>query len=208
MIGKNKNLTFKLFSFLKVPVKLNLLFLILFAIMPLSYAISVFIAVMIHEMAHAFIAHKKGYNVYGIEIGLFSGAAYMDSNIHPSDSIPITAAGPISNLILFLISYPLVNIIDQPYLLHFAHVNLFLFIFNVLPIYPMDGGQIIRDFLMTKGKKLFGIDRRKGFTISAIISLVTSILLLGFSVLNGYLFMAIFAGYFGYISLKNLNYIK
>jgi hypothetical protein len=72
----------------------------------------------------------------------------------------------------------------------------------------MDGGQITRDFLMTKGRKLFGIDRRQGFTISAIISLVTSMLLLGFSVLTGYLFMAIFAGYFGYLALKDLNYIK
>lgn len=205
MIGNN-NLTFKLFNFLGAPVKLNLLFLILFAIMPISYAISVFIAVMIHEMAHAFVAHKKGYNVYGIEIGLFSGAASMDSNMHPSDSIPITAAGPISNLLLLGLSVAFIPY--HIYIEHFSYVNLFLFVFNILPIYPMDGGQIVRDFLMTKGKKLFGIDRRQGFTISVIISLVTSMLLLGFSVLTGYLFMAIFAGYFGYLSLKDLNYIK
>lgn len=208
MIGNNNNLTFKLFNFLGAPVKLNLLFLILFAIMPISYAISIFIAVMIHEMAHAFVAHKKGYNVYGIEIGLFSGAASMDSNMHPSDSIPITAAGPLSNLLLMCLSYPLASIIDQPYLIHFAYVNLFLFVFNVLPIYPMDGGQIIRDFLMTKGRKLFGIDRRKGFTISTWISLVTSILLVAVSMILGYLFMAIFGGYFGYLALKDLGYIK
>ena len=210
MIGTN-NLTFKLFNFLGAPVKLNLLFLILFAIMPISYAISVFIAVMIHEMAHAFVAHKKGYNVYGIEIGLFSGAASMDSNMHQADSIPITAAGPLSNLLLLGLVIPFTSIsesgIGSPYMDHFAYVNLFLFLFNILPIYPMDGGQILRDFLMLKGRK-FGIDRRKAFDVSAWVSLVTSILLVGFSLFTGYLFMAIFGGYFGYLALKDLGYIK
>ena len=175
--------------------------------MPVSYAISVFIAVMVHEMAHAFVAHKKGYHVYGIEIGLFSGAASMDSNMHQADSIPITAAGPLSNLLLMGLSYPLAGIIDQPYLIHFAYVNAFLFLFNILPIYPMDGGQILRDFLMLKGRR-FGIDRRRGFIISAWASLVTSILLVIFSLFTGYLFMAIFGGYFGYLALKDLKYIK
>lgn len=204
MIGTN-NLTFKLFNFLGAPVKLNLLFLILFAIMPISYAISIFIAVMIHEMAHAYVANKKGYRVYGIEIGLFSGAASMDSNMHRSDAIPITAAGPLSNLLLLGLSAAFI-----PYHIHiehFAYVNLFLFIFNTLPIYPMDGGQILRDFLMLKSRKL-GIDRYKGFTISAWVSLITSILLVAVSMIYGYLFMAIFGGYFGYLALKDLKLIK
>jgi len=204
MIGSN-NLTFKLFNFLGAPVKLNLLFLILFAIMPISYAVSIFIAVMVHEMAHAFVADKKGYRVYGIEIGLFSGAASMDSNMHQSDSIPITAAGPLSNLLLLGLSTAFTPY--HIYIEHFAYVNLFLFIFNILPIYPMDGGQILRDLLMLKSRKL-GITRQKAFEISALISLITSVFLIIFSLIGGYLFMAIFGGYFGYLALKDLKYIK
>lgn len=204
MIGSN-NLTFKLFNFLGAPVKLNLLFLILFAIMPISYAVSIFIAVMVHEMSHAFVADKKGYRVYGIEIGLFSGAASMDSNMHQSDSIPITAAGPLSNLLLLGLSTAFTPY--HIYIEHFAYVNLFLFIFNILPIYPMDGGQILRDLLMLKSRKL-GITRQKAFEISALISLITSVFLIIFSFIGGYLFMAIFGGYFGYLALKDLKYIK
>lgn len=201
----SNNLTFKLFNFLGAPVKLNLLFLILFAIMPISYAISIFIAVMVHEMAHAFVADKKGYRVYGIEIGLFSGSASMDSNMHQSDSIPITAAGPLSNLLLLGLSTAFTPY--HIYIEHFAYVNLFLFIFNILPIYPMDGGQILRDLLMLKSRKL-GITRQKAFEISALISLITSVFLIIFSFIGGYLFMAIFGGYFGYLALKDLKYIK
>ena len=69
-----------LFKFQGTTVKLDLLFLLLFLFMPISYAISVFIAVLIHEMAHAWMANRKGYHVYGIEIGLFSGSTPTVSN--------------------------------------------------------------------------------------------------------------------------------
>lgn len=196
-----------LFKFQGTVVKLDLLFLILFLFMPISYVVSVFIAVLIHEMAHAWMANRKGYHVYGIEIGLFSGSAAIDSNIHQGDSIPVTAAGPISNLLLYGLALGISLFIPHPYIDHFAYVNLFLFLFNILPIYPMDGGQILRDFLMVKGRK-FGIDRRKGFNISAWASLVTSVLLIGFSLFFGYIIMAVFGGYFGYLALKDLNLIK
>ncbi len=202
-----KNLTVNLFKFLGAPVKLNLLFLILFGIMPISYAISIFISVLLHEMAHAFVANRKGYHVYGIEIGIFSGSASIDSNMHQSDSIPIVAAGPATNLILYLVALIAGIFIQNVYIDHFAYVNLFLFIFNILPIYPMDGGQLLRDILMTKGRKI-GIDRRRGFDISAYTSLITSILLIVFSILFGQIFLAIFGGYFAYLSLKDLKYIK
>ena len=77
--------------------------------------------------------------------------------MHQSDSIPIVAAGPISNLILYILALTVGIWVDHQYLDHFAYVNLFLFIFNILPLYPMDGGQIMRDLLMTKGKKIIPI---------------------------------------------------
>lgn len=201
------NLTVKLFNFVGSPVNLNLLFLILFAIMPVSYAVSVFIAVLIHEMAHAWAANKKGYRVYSIDIGLLNGSASMDSNMHQSDSIYITAAGPISNLILYILSISIGFIIPHQYIGHFALVNLLLFLFNILPIYPMDGGRIFRDYLMLKNK-FFKISRYRALVISQWASLITSILLSVASLLLGYIFMSLFGIYFGYLALKDLKFIK
>ncbi len=201
------NLTFKLFNFLGSPVKLNLLFLIIFALAPLSVAISIFIAILLHEMAHAYVANRKGYHVYGIEIGLFNGSAAIDSNMHERDAIPISAAGPASNLLLYLLGFIISLVYTNQFIDSFMMVNLFLFIFNILPIYPMDGGRILKDFLLSRSRKL-NITRRKAADIASKTSLITSILLVIFSLLTGYFFMAIFGGYFGYLALKDLGIIK
>ena len=201
------NLTFKLFNFMGAPVNLNLLFLIIFAVTPIPVAVSIFIAILLHEMAHAYVATKRGYRVHGIEIGLFSGSASIDSNMHERDAIPITAAGPLSNLILYFIGFMISFVYTNQFINAFMMVSMFLFIFNILPIYPMDGGRMLRDFLSIKSRKL-GISRGQSFTIAAKVSLVTSVLLIAFSVISGFLFMAIFGAYFGYLALKDLKIIK
>ena len=108
---------FKLFDFQGTPVTVSIWFLLLLPLtgFNINIFISAFIAILVHEMAHAFVANRYHYRVYGINIGLFFGSASIDSNMAQRDSIPITAAGPISNLILFIISiflqFYLVNIL-------------------------------------------------------------------------------------------------
>lgn len=197
----------KLFNFLGAPVNFDLLFLILFAVLPVPLCIGIFLAVLIHEMAHAYVADKKGYNVYGIEVSLFHGSASIDNNIHERDSIPVTAAGPLSNLLLYLISFGLSLTIENQFITDFMNINLFLFIFNILPIYPMDGGVIFKDFLVLKSRAL-NISRLEANKISAIVSLIFSILLVIYSIVSGYLIMCIFAGFFVYQSYMTLEKIK
>ena len=79
-------------------------------------------------------------------------------------------------------------------------LNLFWAVFNLLPIYPMDGGQATRSALELLMKK-----RRKDVTrVTGIISLVTLVLALGFAsvVLRPDLFMLFLALYFGWINVK------
>jgi Zn-dependent protease len=71
----------------------------------------------------------------------------------------------------------------------------------------MDGGRILRDLLSIKSRKL-GINRGQAFSIAAKVSLVTSVLLIIVSVMSGFLFMALFGAYFGYLALKDLGIIK
>jgi Zn-dependent protease len=82
------------------------------------------------------------------------------------------------------------------------NINLFLFIFNILPIYPMDGGQIVRSLANLSS------DRYKYRRMANWISLIFSGLLLVYALYNFNIFMALFGGYFGYIALKELGYIK
>jgi stage IV sporulation protein FB len=188
----------KLFTFRGVPVTLSLWFFLLLPMVHFQFDvfISAFIAILIHEMAHTFMAQHLGYGAYGISIGLFAGQAQVDSNMHTRDNIKVVAAGPLSNLILAIIGLILgVEV--------FFTVNFFLFIFNILPIYPMDGGHICKDLLMLNMR-----NRRKAFELSMGISLVTSVFLLIFGMLSGSIMISIFACIFGYYALKELGYIK
>jgi stage IV sporulation protein FB len=188
----------KLFTFRGVPVTLSLWFFLLLPLVGFNFNvfISAFIAILIHEMAHTFMAQHLGYGAYGISIGLFAGQAQVDSNMHTRDNIKVVAAGPLSNLILALIG------VFLGFETFFA-VNFFLFIFNILPIYPMDGGHICKDLLMLNMR-----NRRKAFELAMNISLVTSVFLLIFGMLSGGIMISIFACIFGYYALKELGYIK
>jgi hypothetical protein len=68
----------------------------------------------------------------------------------------------------------------------------------------MDGSRIVRDFLVWKSRKM-NITRKKAIEISAKISMVFSILLFLFSLINGYLIMAIIGLVFTYQSFKTLK---
>jgi len=193
---------FRLFNFQGAPVSVSIWFFLLFLLLPPVAVLAVFVSVLIHELAHAWIANRKGYQVYGVSIDILSGAASIDANMHDRDLIPITAAGPISTLILCVGSYFLEPIIPGTFITYMFNINLFLFVFNILPIYPMDGGQIVRSYA-NLSKNRYKNRRRASW-----LSLIFSGLVLVYALYNFSLFMIIFAGYFAYLSLKELGYIK
>lgn len=196
-------LKFKLFNFLGAPVRLSLLFFLFLPMVGFDIAtfISVFIAVLIHEMAHAYVADRKGYSFNGIDIDLFFGSASIDMNMHQRDSMWVALAGPISNLVLIIISIFLIPVF--PPITTFASVNLVLFIFNILPIYPLDGGRAFRDFLMLNMR-----NRKRASEIASITSLTLCVFGFIYSLLSGSFIMAIFFGLFFYQTCKNEGYIK
>jgi len=195
----------KLFNFQGVPVYLKLWFLLLFAWVPFTYAIAIFISVLVHELAHTYVANRLGYNVYKVYIGLFNGAAEMNiSQIHERDSIKIVFAGPLSNLIMCLASIITISMgYSNQFITDFAVVNLLLLIFNILPIYPLDGGRLLRD-----GLYLIGKNRKLSVIISSYVSLILSSLLLVFAIFTMNIFAGIFAGLFIYYAVKELGWVK
>lgn len=204
--------SFKLFNFVGAPVNLNLWFLLLFLWLPVNFVIAIFISVLIHEMAHAWVANKKGWRVSGINIDLFSGSAAIDPNIHERDAIPVVAAGPLSNLSLMILTFvgsviavslTTLNPVIYKFLLDFITVNLFLFIFNILPIFPLDGGRLVKDFLTLKMKSRFRAKKIAGW-----ISLVTSCLVLIYSISTMNLILGVFSLLFIYMALREIEIIK
>jgi len=202
--------SFKLFNFAGAPVELSIWFFILFLWLPFTFVISIFVSVLIHELSHAFVARRLGWNVYKIEVGLFTGSASVDTNIPERDSIPVVAAGPISNLILGILCIPLYLVFGEtsPIFGHFINdlfiVNIFMFVFNILPIYPMDGGRLLKDLLFLKMKS----NRRLAKKIAGGISLCFSTLLLVYSILTFSIIMMLFSPLFIYYALIELEIVN
>lgn len=202
--------SFKLFNFAGAPVELSIWFFILFLWLPFTFIIAIFASVLIHELAHAFVAKRLGWTVYKIEVGLFTGSASVDTNIPEKDSIPVIAAGPLSNLILAIVSIPLYLILTgvNPFLDRLLNdlfvVNIFMFIFNILPIYPMDGGRLLKDFLFLRMRN----NRILAKKISGSVSLIFSLGLLTLSIVFFAPITILFSLLFIYFSLVELELIK
>ena len=202
--------SFKLFDFVGAPVELSLWFFILFLWMPVSFVIAIFVSVLIHEMAHAYVADRRGWRVFGIKVDLFTGSAAVDTNIPEKDAIPVVAAGPLSNLLLAILCIPfysfLVNInpIIDGFMENLFVINIFMFIFNILPIYPMDGGRLLKDFLFIKMKG----NRRLAKKISGYVSLTFSVALLLYSISIMAFLLILFSALFIYTSLVEVELVK
>ena len=189
----------KLFDFEGTPVYLKYWFFILL-LLGIDKFISIFIAVLVHELAHTYMAKKLNHYVDHVYLDLLNGAAAIDTSYSSyKDTIKIVAAGPISNLLLFGIGSLLMSVIPSSFLETFCFINILLFIFNILPIYPLDGGRISKACMQwlttpSTGRKYNGY-----------LSMVTSILLMIFGIYSQDIILSLFCIFFIYIAYKEIT---
>ena len=164
------DLRFTLFGF---PVRVHPLFWIIMALLgrsaldsphPLLYMLiwigCVFVSILLHELGHALLYRWFGSNA---EIALVAFGGYA-RGYPPSDRwkrIVISLAGPGVNLLLFAILWTTNNSsnwTEQHHALATAYgylfiVNLFWAIINLMPIYPLDGGNVTRQLCSLAGSR-------------------------------------------------------
>jgi Zn-dependent protease len=104
--------------------------------------IGVFASVALHELGHSIVARRKGSYIHEIVLFPLGGVAKI-SNIpkKPSDEIQVALAGPAVSLLLAILFW------NIPLL---GPINLSLFLFNLIPAFPMDGGRVFRALLTPK----------------------------------------------------------
>ena len=140
---------------MKVKLDLSIfLFLFLFYITnQVELYLLIMIFAFIHEFAHMICGILLGFrpNIliimpvgFRIEFKLNVeeyNIKFLKANRLAIKEILIALAGPISNLIIIILSIKLnfnINII---------YTNLLIFIFNLIPIYPLDGGRVLNNSL-------------------------------------------------------------
>jgi Zn-dependent protease/predicted RNA-binding Zn-ribbon protein involved in translation (DUF1610 family) len=120
-----------------------------------------FLIVLLHEFGHALACRSVGGQAERIMLWPLGGVAYVSPPPRPGAVLWSIAAGPLVNVVLLLISLPLLTLPmqgDLHRLVHtVAYINIGLLIFNLLPVYPLDGGQILQSllwFVMGRGKSM------------------------------------------------------
>jgi len=135
-------------------------------------------SLIVHELGHAIVARREGITVQRIELFLFGGTTYMSRDSQtPGEEFRIAAAGPLGTLLFVAICvgvdlalvgpHRLVHAVRldgtvqiTPVLLALSWLvpmNILIFIFNIVPAYPLDGGRIARAVIWkVTGDKLRG----------------------------------------------------
>jgi Zn-dependent protease/CBS domain-containing protein len=126
----------------------------------LSVAILLFACVLLHELGHSIVAKKHGTNIQGITLFLFGGVSSLEEIPRdPKIEFKMALAGPSVSLLIgsiLIIFYEILknNIpLENPFLRLLwliAYINIILFIFNLIPAFPMDGGRVLRSVLAGK----------------------------------------------------------
>ena len=129
----------------------------------LGFTVSVFTCVVLHELGHAVTARRFGIKVPRILLLPIGGMA--EFNRIPRNSrqeILIALAGPAVNALLAIGLWAVGvrfssdwQVIEFPLTLgelgrHLVLMNVVMGIFNLLPIFPMDGGRVFRAVLALK----------------------------------------------------------
>ena len=115
--------------------------------------IALFGIVLLHEFGHALACRQTGGEANQIVLWPLGGIAFVNPPRRPGAVLWSIAAAPLVNVILLpILSLALLtggvgSLNFGLFLQHVWWINLGLLIFNMLPIYPLDGGQILRALL-------------------------------------------------------------
>lgn len=168
--------------------------------------IFVLFSVLLHELGHAFAARKLGVKTYDIVLSLIGGVARLERIPEdPWEEFKVAIAGPLVNLLigsilltvlLFAFVFDVIDV--APTFANFINPDIFLnrfdpslmikviyliaisnfalFIFNLLPVFPMDGGRIFRAFLSNR------MGRSRATKIASYTGKFLALVLVGFGI--------------------------
>src|SRR5207237_764476 len=135
---------------------------------------------------HALACRQVGGIANRIVLWRVGGVAYVDPPPRPGATLWSIAAGPLVNVVLFFV-LTLTGMLGRSHgwfaavpnihtlLRAIWYINLGLLVFNILPIYPLDGGQILRSLLW------FVLGRGRSLMVATVLGLLGVVALVAFA---------------------------
>jgi Zn-dependent protease len=120
--------------------------------------LALFLIVLTHEFGHQLACRQVGGQTHDIVLWPLGGVAYVSPPERPGAQLWSIAAGPLVNVVLVPLLAGLLyfgkalgwfSVYSESYQLlkTIWYMNFGLLIFNLMPVYPLDGGQILRSLL-------------------------------------------------------------
>jgi Zn-dependent protease len=120
--------------------------------------LALFGIVLLHELGHSLACRQVGGTAEYIVLWPLGGVAVVNPPPRPGAHLWSIAAGPLVNVVLLPVTVGLCILVPQvappgiveplgDLCLAIAVINVVLLVFNLLPVYPLDGGQILYSLL-------------------------------------------------------------
>jgi Zn-dependent protease len=201
-----------------VPIRLHFTFLLLLVFLVVNgisdkqsgvgtaiYIVALFGSVFLHELGHTLVARHYGIKTLEIVMFPIGGVSRPERLPTGRQELLISLSGPLVNALIagvliawlwiqgsFVPIHLLKEATDENLVERIAAGNLLLFLFNLLPAYPMDGGRILRGALALR------MPENEATRIAATAGRRLAALLILGGLLSGN-FMLVFVGAFVYL---------
>ena len=176
-------------------------------VVSLIAALLLFLAVLVHELAHSLVARARGLTVKNITLYIFGGVSNIEQEPQtPGVEFQMAFAGPLTSLLIGGIAYLLLLALGKntsplaAILGYLAVMNVLLGAFNLIPGFPLDGGRVLRSIVWKVSGSL-----RTGTRVTTIVGQVFAYLLILLGIwffFGGNLLDGLWLGFIGWFLLS------
>lgn len=166
------------------------------------------LALVLHEAAHILMARLRGYVMKTAVLMPYGAMMSVDERFDKTSSVLIGLAGPVMNGIMALSMLGLWWLFPSayPYTIPFLYANASLALFNLLPLYPLDGSRVVLGFCKNKLRAVKGLQIAGALAAIALFGVFIGSFFFGFNLSYG--LIAVFLFYGAVFEVKEESYIS
>ena len=170
-----------------------------------SWIVAVFVSILVHELGHAYLGRLYGFDAW-IRLYSFGGLTFYEGDGRTTllRRALLSLAGPMAGFAFGLAVWALAPLVPRElwylrvFLADLVYVNIAWGLVNLLPVLPLDGGNVMRQIV-------YWWTGRSNDALPLRISLATAVLVVVVALTRNSLFVAAFFGFMAYEAYQSLR---